>query len=237
MSEKKGKRAIKTSAMIKAEIEHAKKQHEKKIKIKPGETQAEWEKRTEPIRLKHEDLINKYQYKLKNKGRGKAYVKRGGKTKQYNQNKGIAINIKSRPADFLQNTLLILAWAELKYKMDRDMILFIINLYNRETFFTKEEITYLASVYGIKFRSFDKFIEDGILSKHIDGKRSAKQTETNFYVVTVKATIMCNKIYNCILGKDSITKLTEVTQRHKDLNNAADSIVRDILDIKSGINE
>jgi len=235
MAEKKGSRSTKSAKMIKAEIEFAKKQYEKKIKIKPGETQAEWEKRTASLRVKHEEYINKSQHKLRNKG--KVYVHKVDKQKRYNMNKGIRIQIAARKNDFLQNTLLVLAWAELKYKMDRDMILFIINLYNRETFFTKEEITYLASVYGIKFRSFDKFIEDGILAKHIEGKKSENPTETNVYVVTVKATIMCNKIYDCIIGKDSLTKLTEVTQRHKDLNNAADSIVRDILDIKSGINE
>lgn len=235
MAEKKGSRSTKSAKMIKAEIEFAKKQYEKKIKIKLGETQAEWEKRTTPLRVKHEEYINKTQHKLRNKG--KVYVHKVDKQKRYNMNKGIRIQIAARKNDFLQNTLLVLAWAELKYKMDRDMILFIINLYNRETFFTKEEITYLASVYGIKFRSFDKFIEDGILAKHIEGKKSDNPTETNVYVVTVKATIMCNKIYDCIIGKDSLTKLTEVTQRHKDLNNAADSIVRDILDIKSGINE
>lgn len=235
MAEKKGSRSTKSAKMIKAEIEFAKKQYEKKIKIKPGETQAEWEKRTASLRVKHEEYINKSQHKLKNKG--KVYVHKVDRQKRYNINKGIRIQIAARKNDFLQNTLLVLAWAELKYKMDRDMILFIINLYNRETFFTKEEITYLASVYGIKFRSFDKFIEDGILAKHIEGKRSDKPSETDVYVVTVKATIMCNKIYDCIIGKDSLTKLTEVTQRHKDLNNAADSIVRDIIDIKSGINE
>lgn len=122
--------------------------------------------------------------------------------------------------------------------MDRDMLLFIINLYNRETFFTEEEISYLASVYGIKYRSFSKFEDEGILVKFEKGKRGgAEKIQTNVYVLTQKATVICTKIYDCILGEKAITNLKEVTERHKNINNEADAIVQDILDMKIGIKE
>jgi hypothetical protein len=211
---------LKTKEFIEAQIHHKQQVFESKLKIRKGETQSEWKKRTEKLRNLHEkdmERLNKELLRSKSMYITKLPVQKTRFSR---------LQIQKKEFKHLKNTLLIFVWAEMRYKIDRMELFFILHLYGLESSFHRKQIKHLAYIFNMPHTIFNSFVERGILKETGPEEQDINK---KIYVLSLETAMMCHKLYRIVLGIEKPSEITEIKTRNPNIESDTDLLYSDIL--------
>ena len=192
------------------------KRHQEFLKIREGETQSEWEKRTKSRRFRSEqDFANNLSHKKK------IIVNKKRKKTDYAEyrKKYYRFYISEKIGSFLKHYAVVMAWAEIKYGIPKEDLEIGFMFYNETKPFTKEQFTNRTLL--LKFNSssiFNRFFKNKYLNKLTGGE---KLTEDDFFMLNSFFMMKINAIYDKITLFNGFTnqELSIIHNKEKIKNN------------------
>jgi hypothetical protein len=181
------------------------------LKVREGETQQEWEKRTKKRRpLKLDNGRNKVSKEINFLPNGSIQYERKKLTGLRAQTKTIIVkNILERPHNFMKHYALVMRWASIRFGITKDCLEIGFYFYDREPFTIQEFNLYciqLGTVRGM----FSKFYQNGyVYPISVDLGEYRESKDIRIYSLSVEFLSAIKRTY------DVIAKLVPVSLNQK----------------------
>lgn len=200
------------------------------LKIKPGETFEQWEKRTSKKRIHGVTKSNNLSI-AKN---GKVVIDRERLTGMAKE-KQIRIRHKfiERPYDFLENYAFIMRWASIRYGISKDDIEIAFFFYGKGMF-TKEEFTRVCVQLGTVKGVWTRFVNKPYITAAVLVTKDDVVKEMEYYQFTAEFSRLLLAVYG---GLSKVNKLTLTIRSsaqykrnvvHKELNDFLEQLNREV---------
>ena len=200
------------------------------LKIRPGETFEQWEKRTSKKRI-HGVTKNNNLSIAKN---GKVVIDRERLTGMAKENQ-VRIRHKfiERPYDFLENYAFIMRWASIRYGISKDDIEIAFFFYGKGMF-TKEEFTRVCVQLGTVKGVWTRFINKPYITAAVLVTKDDVVKEMEYYQFTAEFSRLLLAVYG---GLSKVNKLTLTIRSsaqykrnvvHKELNDFLEQLNREV---------
>lgn len=181
------------------------------LKVRPGETLKEWEKRTEKRRLVGQVKDNKISV-AKN---GKLEVRKEVLT---GMDKELQIKVLNRfrekPYDYLKNYAYIMRWASTRYGVFKDDIEIGFIFYDQGAF-TRNEFERACIRLGTVRGVFSRFLKKGYLSQYSLVSKEGLVTQFEYYQLTVEFLRMLKATYEAISKVNKMTLTIRSSAEYK----------------------
>jgi hypothetical protein len=164
------------------------------MKVRDGESQADWEKRTAKRTLygKSKDSL------IKGTKQGKLII---NSRKLHGMDKEVQLriyrNVHERMFDFMRVYALIMKWASVRHDVLKDDIEIGYNFYNGMPF-TKEEFNQYCMMGGYVKGVFARFYKKGYIQKMSIIAQNGAIKDTQYYVLTAEFTRLITTVYGLI---------------------------------------
>ena len=164
------------------------------LKIRPGETKEQWDKRT--IKKRRYGLNSK-ENKIKIASNGKLYFHKRFKKQERMRALTISVRIFERPFDFMKAYPVIMRWANAKYGVVQND--FELGYYFYEgTPFTKLEFESVCTMLGSVRFVFSRFVKKGYIQNITIVTSKGVEKPTEYYQLTMRFHQAIGKIYGMI---------------------------------------
>lgn len=200
------------------------------MKIRPGETFEQWEKRTSKKRIHGVTKSNNLSI-AKN---GKVVIDRE-RLKGMAKEKQVRIRHKfiERPYDFLENYAFIMRWASIRYGILKDDIEIAFFFYGKGMF-TKEEFTRVCVQLGTVKGVWSRFVNKPYITPAILVTKDNVVKEMEYYQLTTEFSRLLLAVYDGLskVNKLTLTPRTSANYKrnvvHKELNDFLEQLNREV---------
>lgn len=201
------------------------------LKRKAGESQEDWEKRTNRRRIFGRSKTNNIQ--IAKDGKLKVYSRPlYGKSKEIKLS--LLVRFKEKPFDFLKCYAFVLRWAAVRHKILKEDIELGYYFYDADPF-TKEDFVSACIQLGTVRGVFNRFYRNGYITRFSLISRAGVVKDTEYYMLTTEFNNVIKRTYG-VLSKAVTASLEYRNTKGKLNDELTEFMIKLNTDIEETIN-